>query len=205
MAKVEAAQYGDRKVYSVSAFNRGVADWLSRLPTVWVEGEVTELRRQQRWASVFLTLKDPADGSCLRVSMPRSQFDALRLDLVDGERVHVYGRPELFEARGDFRFRALSIERFGLGDHLAALERLKRKLAAEGLFEPAPAAAALPTPDRARHRQRRGREARRPDRAHDPLPAGARRRRRDVRSGPPRCAGDRRGDRRLCARSTTST
>ncbi|MGH3064532.1 MAG: exodeoxyribonuclease VII large subunit, partial [Gaiellaceae bacterium] len=76
MAKVEAAQYGDRKVYSVSAFNRGVADWLSRLPTVWVEGEVTELRRQQRWASVFLTLKDPADGSCLRVSMPRGQFDA---------------------------------------------------------------------------------------------------------------------------------
>ena len=94
MVKVEAAQYGDRKVYSVSAFNRGVADWLSRLPSVWVEGEVTELRRQQRWASVFFTLKDPADGSCLRVSMPRSQFDALRLDLVDGERAHVYGRPD---------------------------------------------------------------------------------------------------------------
>ena len=135
MAKVEAAQYGDRKVYSVSAFNGGVADWLSRLPTVWVEGEVTELRRQQRWASVFFTLKDPADGACLGVSMPRTQFDALRLDLVDGERVHVYGRPELFEARGDFRLRALSVERFGLGDHLAALERLKRKLASEGLFE----------------------------------------------------------------------
>ena len=66
--------------------------------------------------------------------MPRGQFDALRLDLVNGERIHVFGRPELFEARGDFRLRALSIERFGLGDHLAALERLKRKLAAEGLF-----------------------------------------------------------------------
>jgi exodeoxyribonuclease VII large subunit len=135
MAKVEAQQYGDRKVFSVSAFNHGVAEWLSRLPTVWVEGEVTELRRQQRWASVFFTLKDPSDGACLSVSMPRSQFDALRLDLVDGERVHVYGRPELFEARADFRLRALSVERFGLGDHLAALDRLKRKLAAEGLFE----------------------------------------------------------------------
>jgi exodeoxyribonuclease VII large subunit len=135
VAKVEPIEYGDRKVYSVAAFNRGVADWLSRLPTVWVEGEVTELRRQQRWASVFFTLKDPSDGACLSVSMPRTQFDALRLDLADGERVHVYGRPELFEARGDFRFRALSVERFGLGDHLAALERLKRKLAAEGIFE----------------------------------------------------------------------
>jgi exodeoxyribonuclease VII large subunit len=132
--KVEAIDYGDRRVYSVGAFNRGVASWLSRLPTVWVEGEVTELRRQARWASVFFTLKDPADGACLGVSMPRGQFDALRLDLADGDRVHVYGRPELFEARGEFRLRALSLERFGLGEHLAALERLKQKLAAEGLF-----------------------------------------------------------------------
>ena len=135
MSKVEAIQYGDRKVYAVAAFNRGVAEWLQRLPTVWVEGEVTELRRNARWQSVFFTLKDPADGACLGVTIARNRFDALRLDLVDGERVHVFGRPELFEARGDFRMRALSIERFGLGDHLAALERLKTKLAAEGVFE----------------------------------------------------------------------
>jgi exodeoxyribonuclease VII large subunit len=135
--KVEAIEYGDRRVYSVASFNRGVAAWLARLPTVWVEGEVTELRRQDRWQSVFLTLKDPDEGACLAVTMPRGQFDALRLDLANGERVHVYGRPELFEARGDFRLRALSIERFGLGDHLAALERLKQKLAAEGLFDTA--------------------------------------------------------------------
>jgi exodeoxyribonuclease VII large subunit len=132
--KVEALDYGERKVYSVSSFNRGIADWLSRLPTVWVEGEVTELRRHERWQSVFFTLKDPGDGACLGVTMPRGRFDALRLELVDGERVHVYGRPELFEQRGDFRLRALTIERFGLGDHLARLERLKAKLAAEGLF-----------------------------------------------------------------------
>ena len=133
--KVEAIQYGDRKVYTVASFNRGVADWLSRLPTIWVEGEVTELRRNPRWQSVFFTLKDPTDGACLGVTIARSRFDALRLDLTDGERVHVFGRPDLFEAKGDFRMRALSIERFGLGDHLAALERLKKKLAAEGVFE----------------------------------------------------------------------
>jgi exodeoxyribonuclease VII large subunit len=133
--KVEAIQYGDRKVYTVASFNKGVADWLSRLPTIWVEGEVTELRRNPRWQSVFFTLKDPSDGACLGVTIARSRFDALRLDLADGERVHVFGRPELFEAKGDFRMRALSIERFGLGDHLAALERLKKKLAAEGVFE----------------------------------------------------------------------
>jgi exodeoxyribonuclease VII large subunit len=132
--KVEALEYGDRKVYTVAAFNQGVSSWLSRLPSVWVEGEVTELRRQAAWASVFFTLKDPADGACLSVTMPRGQFDALRLELEDGERVHVYGRPTLYEARGEFRLRALTIERFGLGAHLAALERLKEKLSGEGLF-----------------------------------------------------------------------
>jgi exodeoxyribonuclease VII large subunit len=132
--KVEATEVDGRKVYSVRAFNRGVATWLNRLPTLWIEGEVTELRRQQRWASVFFTLKDPEDGACLPVQMPRGQFDALDLGLKEGERVHVFGRAELFEQRGELRLKALTIERFGLGAHLAALERLKRQLAAEGLF-----------------------------------------------------------------------
>ena len=91
--KVEATEVDGRKVYSVRAFNEGVATWLNRLPTLWVEGEVTELRRQERWASVFFTLKDPEDGACLAAQMPRGQFDALQLDLADGERVHVFGRP----------------------------------------------------------------------------------------------------------------
>ncbi|HYY76299.1 MAG TPA: exodeoxyribonuclease VII large subunit, partial [Gaiellaceae bacterium] len=132
--KVEPLVYGDRKVYTVSAFNRGVGSWLARLPTVWVEGEVTELRRQPGWQSVFFTLKDLGDGSCLPVTMPRGTFDALRLELADGTRVHVWGRPELYEARGVFRLRALSLEPLGLGAVLARLEGLKRRLAAEGLF-----------------------------------------------------------------------
>lgn len=132
--KVEPLLYGDRKVYTVSAFNRGVGSWLARLPTVWVEGEVTEFRRQAGWQSVFFTLKDLGDGSCLPVSMPRATFDALRLELADGTRVHVWGRPELYGARGVFRLRALSLEPLGLGAVLARLENLKRRLAGEGLF-----------------------------------------------------------------------
>jgi exodeoxyribonuclease VII large subunit len=134
--KVEPLLYGDRKVYTVSAFNRGIASWVARLPSIWVEGEVTEFRRQQGWQSVFFTLKDSTDGACLSVSMPRGRFDGLRLDLADGMTVHVYGRPELYEARGVFQLRALSIEPLGLGAILAGLDRLKRKLAAEGLFTP---------------------------------------------------------------------
>ena len=124
----------ERKVYAVSAFNRGVADWLARLPTLWVEGEVTEFRRQPGWQSVFFTLKDPADGSCLPVSMPRAGFDALRIELADGASIQVFGRPELYTARGTFRLRALSLEPVGLGALAARIERLRQTLAAEGLF-----------------------------------------------------------------------
>src|SRR5260221_392933 len=59
--KVEAMEVEGRKVYTIRGFNNGVARWLNKLPTLWIEGEVTELRRQQRWASVFFTLKDPED------------------------------------------------------------------------------------------------------------------------------------------------
>ena len=136
MSKVEATVYGDRKVFAVSAFNRGVAGWLGKLPDVWVEGEITELRRNDAWATCFLTLKDPATGATLPATISRRRFDALGLDLADGERVHVHGRAELYEARGALAFRATTIERFGFGEHLAALERLKQQLAAEGLFAP---------------------------------------------------------------------
>jgi exodeoxyribonuclease VII large subunit len=134
VAKVEALPYDERTVYSVASFNEGVGRWLGRLPSVWVEGEVTELKRHDRWASVFFTLKDPADGSCVGVTIARGKFDALGLDLENGERVHVFGRAELYQQRGEFKLRALTVERFGLGAHLAALERLKATLAAEGIF-----------------------------------------------------------------------
>jgi len=134
VAKVEAIEYGDRKVFSVAAFNRGLAGWLARLPTVWVEGEISELRRQERWQTVFFTLKDLDGNACVEAALPRRRFDALGLDLANGERVHVFGRAEVWPQKGELRLQVLSIERFGLGAHLAALERLKQKLAAEGLF-----------------------------------------------------------------------
>ena len=132
--KVEATYRGDRKVFSVSAFNAGIGIYLRRLPVLWVEGEVTELRRNDAWAFVFFTLKDPESGACLGATMPRRRFDQLELGLADGERVLVEGTAEIYEAKGELSFRAQTIERIGLGDHLAAIERLKRTLATEGLF-----------------------------------------------------------------------
>jgi exodeoxyribonuclease VII large subunit len=134
--KVEHLTYGDRKVFTVSSFNRGIGTYLGRLPAVWVEGEVTELRRNAAWANVFLTLKDPKTGATLNVTIARRVYDRLELALEEGETVHVAGRAELYEQKGELGLRATTIERIGLGAHLLALEQLKRKLAAEGLFAP---------------------------------------------------------------------
>lgn len=127
---------GDRKVLSVSAFNRGVGVWLRRLPEVWVEGEITELRRNAAWANVFFTLEDTDTGASLAATMPRRRFDALDLAPENGARVQVHGRAELYEAKGELSLRVSAIERYGVGEHLVALERLRRALAAEGLFAP---------------------------------------------------------------------
>ena len=121
-------------MYSVASFNQGLSSWIGRLPHVWVEGEVTELRRQAGWAFVFWTLKDLEGGAAVKVRMPRTQYDRVEPPLQDGDRVHVHGRPELFTRTGELSLRVHAVARLGLGDLLARLERLKTALAAEGLF-----------------------------------------------------------------------
>jgi exodeoxyribonuclease VII large subunit len=124
---------GDRKVYPVAAFNGRLRGYLRRVKQIWVEGEVSELRRNEAWATVFLTLRGEGD-SCLRVQMQRRRYDQLGFTLADGDRIQVMGDVDLYEAKGELVFRVTTIERAGEGNQLAALERLKRVLAAEGLF-----------------------------------------------------------------------
>lgn len=124
---------GDRKVYPVAAFNGRLRGYLRRVKQIWVEGEVSELRRNEAWATVFLTLRGEGD-SCLRVQIQRRRYDQLGFILADGDRIQVMGDLDLYEAKGELVFRVSAIERAGEGDQLAALERLKRVLAAEGLF-----------------------------------------------------------------------
>jgi exodeoxyribonuclease VII large subunit len=133
---VEPEPAAERKVYSVSAFNRRLAGYVGRVRDVWVEGEVAELRRNPAWATVFLTLKDARTGACLSATMQRGRFDRIEPPLAEGERVQANGGLQLYEARGELSFRLVAVERVGAGDHAARLAELRRKLAAEGLFAP---------------------------------------------------------------------
>ena len=96
---------------------------------------MTELRRQAALADRLLHAQGPGERRLpLRGDAARPVRRAPARARGTASACTSTGGPELWEQKGELRLRALSIERFGLGEHLAALERLKAKLAAEGLF-----------------------------------------------------------------------
>lgn len=134
----EPTWYGERRVWSVTGFTLGVRSRVVDIPTLWVEGEISELRVPrpgQRFSTTFFTLKDPNNGFMLSCTIPRSRFEALGLDLRDGDLVQVFGRPDIYAARGTFQLRAQSIEHAGRGMIMQQLEALRAKLQREGLFD----------------------------------------------------------------------
>ena len=100
---------------------------------VWVAGEISGLRAPAS-GHIYFTLKD--DTSQLRGVMFRGYARLLRFQLEDGLEVLIKGRVSLYSARGDLQVYAASMEPRGLGEQQLALEQLKAKLAAEGLFAP---------------------------------------------------------------------
>jgi exodeoxyribonuclease VII large subunit len=111
---------------------RLTGEWIGRLGRVWVEGQIAELSR--RGGAVYLTLRDPVAVVSVRVVCPRAVFDAAEPEPTDGARVVVWAKPDFNMTRGSFSLSALELRAVGIGELLARLERLKGRLAAEGLF-----------------------------------------------------------------------
>ncbi|MBV9095488.1 MAG: exodeoxyribonuclease VII large subunit [Streptosporangiaceae bacterium] len=109
-----------------------VGGWIGRLGRVWVEGQIAECA--VRGGAVFLTLRDPIAAVSVRVVCARQVFDAAEPPLAEGARVVIWARPDFNAARGTFALTALEIRTVGVGQLLARLEKLRRELAAEGLF-----------------------------------------------------------------------
>src|SRR5215469_584947 len=111
---------------------RLVGEWISRLGRIWVEGQIAELNR--RGGTVFMTLRDPVAAVSARVVCTQAVLDAHDPPPAEGARVIVWARPDFNTAKGSFSLTALEIRTVGIGELLARLERLRRSLAAEGLF-----------------------------------------------------------------------
>ncbi|GIE21234.1 exodeoxyribonuclease 7 large subunit [Winogradskya humida] len=120
--------------WPVRVVSQKVGAWVARLGWVWVDGQVAQISRRPGASVVFLTLRDPSADLSLTVTAHRDVLDAGAPGLTEGARVTMHAKPEFYPARGSLSLRADEIRQVGLGELLARLERLKKLLAAEGLF-----------------------------------------------------------------------
>ncbi|MDE2679535.1 MAG: exodeoxyribonuclease VII large subunit [Gemmatimonadota bacterium] len=124
------------RVWTVSQVNRAVRLMLEQtLPQMWVTGEVANFSRH-RSGHCYFTLKDSA--AQLRCVMFRREARALPTDPEDGMTLRVFGGLTLYEARGGYQFVVTRLEaEQAEGMWKLAFDRLRRKLDAEGLTDPA--------------------------------------------------------------------
>jgi exodeoxyribonuclease VII large subunit len=104
-------------------------------PAVWVKGEVSGLRRSDR-GHLYFSLKEGTEA-ILECAMFSRAASRLGFDPRDGDEVEAFGGISVYEPRGRYQLVVEEMRASGLGALLLALEELKRRLAAEGLFDPA--------------------------------------------------------------------
>lgn len=133
-------------ILSVAQLNQAVGQLLEcNIPLLWVRGEVSNFT-QAASGHWYFTLKD--DRAAVRAVMFRGRAYAVGFVPRAGDRVEVRARVSLYEPRGDYQLQVEAMRRAGLGDLYEAFLRLKEKLAAEGLFDPARKRAPSPLPRR---------------------------------------------------------
>ena len=126
---------GGPRVFTVGELVRSASRTLeARFPSVWVEGEVTNLSRP-RSGHVYFSLTEP--DACLPSVMFRSQAARLKFEVAEGQHVRARGRLSIFDAQGKFQLYVEALEPVGAGAQQIAFEALKAKLAEEGLFDAA--------------------------------------------------------------------
>lgn len=125
------------EVVSVADLVGRMRQRVQSLGQVVVEGEVTGFRGPAPTGHLYFTLKDEQADACIACAMFRREAQIAGGDrIVNGARVRVRATPELFAPRGSLQLVVQRAMAAGEGDLAARREALKRKLEAEGLFEP---------------------------------------------------------------------
>ena len=123
-----------RKILQVSEFTREARDLLEEhFGTVWLTGEISNLATPAS-GHIYFSLKD--EHAQIRCAMFRNRRSPYRGTLENGTEVLLSGNVSIYEARGDFQLIVEYIEPAGEGELRRRFEELKRKLSAEGLFDP---------------------------------------------------------------------
>jgi exodeoxyribonuclease VII large subunit len=119
--------------WPVRHLTQKVKEYVDRMPPVWVEGQVLNLRRWKHLA--FLTLRDVEADVSMSATLPYAEVEAVAGGLADGARVIVHAKPTWWTKSGSLQLDARELRTVGLGELLSRLEALRERLAAEGLFD----------------------------------------------------------------------
>lgn len=124
------------EVLSVADLAGRLRQRMQSLGQLVVEGEVSGFKGPAPTGHLYFTLKDEREDACIACAMFRREAQAAGgARIVNGARVRVRGAPDLFAPRGALQLIVTKAMSTGDGDVAARREALKRKLAAEGLFE----------------------------------------------------------------------
>jgi exodeoxyribonuclease VII large subunit len=121
------------KPWPIGLLSSKIREYIDRLGTVWVEGEITQ------WGlsggNVYGKLKDVDGDATVSFTIWSSVKAKLPDDLKHGDRVIALIKPNYWVKGGSLTMQVFQMKHVGLGDMLERLERLRRQLAAEGLFD----------------------------------------------------------------------
>lgn len=117
----------------VRRLNQVVKEYIERLGTIWVEGEIAQLNAKPSWRFAYVTLRDTQSDVSVSVTVDSKALRAK--PLANGDRVVMLGKPAFYAGRGTFSLWAKEWRPVGIGELLARIERLRATLAAEGLFD----------------------------------------------------------------------
>ena len=122
----------EKSIFSVSELTRKIRNLLEyKIGEVWVEGEISNLRKQTSGHQYF-TLKDP--NSQLPCVLFRGNASKMNLDLEDGQEIEVRGEISVYEPRGNYQLIVRNAQLKGQGNLQLEFEALKKRLNDEGLF-----------------------------------------------------------------------
>lgn len=126
----------DPPVVSVTQVNRVVGMLIKgdrRLANVAVRGEISNFTRHYKTGHLYFTLKD--EQTQLKAVMFAGNAARLRFDPDNGDKVVCYGAITVYEPNGVYQINCSAMEPDGAGEQAKALEELKKRLAAQGLFD----------------------------------------------------------------------
>lgn len=129
-----AAQTTRENPWPLSLLTANIKKYVNRMSPLWVSGQVVEYKRRPGARMAFFVLRDANQSTSMTVKCWPTVLDSVGEDFSEGAQVVIYAKPDFYEGSGSLSLMAKEVHAVGVGNLLAQIEALRKKLAAEGLF-----------------------------------------------------------------------